>query len=282
MSQASQEAAEIQAASCPEEEPAASDQDAGQAAGDEPAASDQDAGQPAGDEPAADDPSEPAADVVTPQVAARRDTPEPEEASPAADEPEPVPDDTVAETLAESEPDLSTESSAAEAGLLAASELVSALTSLAALGSRVDDIASAAAELARLRSRDTDLIARLHEDVTRLRAGEIAIALNPVVNGMIKMHDQMVSLGAVEDPASPVGMLHTQLLQILELTCGVHPFTPEPGDRFDAARHVGIRRVPVTEERTDGTVARTIKAGFVRADGSIARVAEVEVHRGPG
>jgi hypothetical protein len=29
----------------------------------------------------------------------------------------------------------------------------------------------------------------------------------------------------------------------------------------------------------DGTVAATIKAGFVRADGSVVRVAEVEVHR---
>ena len=193
-----------------------------------------------------------------------------------------MPDAAIAESLAEPEPDLSAERPAAEAGLLAASELLSALTSLAALGSRVDDIAVAAAELARLRSRDTDLITRLHDDVTRLRSGEIAVALNPVVTGMIKLHDQMVSLGALSDPGSPVGMLHTQLLQILELTCGVRPFTPESGERFDAARHTGIRRVPATDAAADGTIARAVKAGFVRADGSVVRVAEVEVHRRSG
>ena len=163
--------------------------------------------------------------------------------------------------------------------LPSAPELADALTGLTALGARVDDIASAAAELSRLRSRDTDLIARLHDDVTRLRTGEIAAALNPVVTGMIKLHDQMVSLGALNDPASPVGMLHTQLLQIMELTCAVRPFTPSAGERFDASRHTGVRRMPTAQASADGTIASTIKAGFVRADGSVVRVAEVEVHR---
>lgn len=165
--------------------------------------------------------------------------------------------------------------------MLAASELMGALASLAGLGSRVDDIATAAAELARLRSRDTDLIARLHDDVTRLRTGEVAAALSPVVTGLIKLHDQMVSLGALTDDKSPVGMLHTQLLQVLELTCGVRVFTPEAGERFDASRHAGTRRVPATGDAAEGTIARAVKAGFVRADGSVVRVAEVEVFRRP-
>ena len=36
------------------------------------------------------------------------------------------------------------------------------------------------------------------QSFTRLRNGEIASALNPVVTGMIKLHDQMVSLGALD------------------------------------------------------------------------------------
>jgi molecular chaperone GrpE (heat shock protein) len=150
---------------------------------------------------------------------------------------------------------------------------------LADLGARLSEVAASAAELSRLRSRDTDLIAKLHDDVTRLRSGEIATALNPVVSGMIKLHDQMVSLGAIADPASPVGMLHTQLLQIMELTCGVRQFMPTAGEPFDASRHTGTRRRPTTDASLDGTIAAAIRAGFVRADGSVVRVAEVEVHR---
>jgi molecular chaperone GrpE (heat shock protein) len=161
----------------------------------------------------------------------------------------------------------------------AASELAGILATLSSVGSRVDEVAATAAELARLRTRDTDLIARLHDDVTRLRTGEIATALNPVVAGMIKLHDQMVSLGALDDQASPVGMLHTQLLQTMELTCAVKPFAPAPGERFDPSRHTGTRRIPTTDPSADGTIAGTIRAGFARADGSVVRVAEVEVHR---
>ncbi|HEX6933865.1 MAG TPA: hypothetical protein VF162_17100 [Streptosporangiaceae bacterium] len=161
----------------------------------------------------------------------------------------------------------------------AAPELAGILAGLISLGARVDELTAAAAELARLRNRDTELIARLHDDVTKLRTGEISAALNPVVTGMIKLHDQMVSLGALNEPGSPVGMLYTQLLQTMELTCAVKPFTPEAGERFDASRHTGSRRIPTTDPSADGTIAGTIKAGFARADGSVVRVAEVEVHR---
>jgi hypothetical protein len=158
-------------------------------------------------------------------------------------------------------------------------QFVGILDALTSLGKKVDGLAATTAELARLRTRDTDLISRLHDDVTTLRTGEVSAALNPVVSGMIKLHDQMVSLGALTEPASPVGMLYTQLLQTMELTCGVKPYSPERGERFDASRHTGTRRIPTTDPSADGTIADTIKAGFVRADGSVVRVAEVEVHR---
>jgi hypothetical protein len=158
-------------------------------------------------------------------------------------------------------------------------QLADILAALTSLEGKVNGLATTTAELARLRTRDTDLISRLHEDVTKLRTGEIAAALSPVVSGMIKLHDQMVSLGALSDPASPVAMLYTQLLQTMELTCGVRPFSPAVGERFDASRHTGTRRVRTTDTSADGTIAGTIKVGFARSDGSVVRVAEVEVHR---
>jgi molecular chaperone GrpE (heat shock protein) len=209
------------------------------------------AGEPAALQPAATT-AEPAASTAEPAV------------EPAASQP-------AASQAASSQP--------AAGDSAAASELAGILATLSSVGSRVDEVAATAAELARLRTRDTDLIARLHDDVTRLRTGEIAAALNPVVAGMIKLHDQMVSLGALDDQASPVGMLHTQLLQTMELTCAVKPFAPAPGERFDPSRHTGTRRIPTTDPSADGTIAGTIRAGFARADGSVVRVAEVEVHR---
>jgi hypothetical protein len=208
---------------------------------------------------------EPAEDPGDPEpVAAEPVAAEPVAAEPVAAEPvaaEPV---TAEQVAAEPLPD---------------AQLTDVLAGLTSLGARVDELAAAAAELARLRNRDTEMIARLHDDVTRLRTGEISAALNPVVTGMIKLHDQMVSLGALNDPDSPVGMLHTQLLQTMELTCAVKPFSPAAGERFDASRQTGIRRIPTTDPSADGTIAGTVRAGFARADGSVVRVAEVEVHR---
>jgi molecular chaperone GrpE (heat shock protein) len=224
---------------------------------------------PPPDEPAVATAERPPPDE--PPVATAQQPPPHEPAAATAESPPPQEPAATAETPQPQEP--------ASAETLPINELAEILTALSALGGRVDDLANATAELSRLRFRDTDLIARLHEDVTRLRTGEIAIALNPVVIGMIKLHDQMVSLGALDDPASPVGMLRTQLLQIMELTCAVKPFTPAPGERFDASRHTGVRRIPTTDASADGTIASTLKAGFARADGSIVRVAEVEVHR---
>ena len=208
---------------------------------------------PGGPEPVAAEPDTAEPDTAEPDTA-EPDTAEPDTAEPVAAEPvaaEPLPD----------------------------AQLTDVLAGLTSLGSRVDELAAAAAELARLRNRDTELIARLHDDVTRLRTGEISAALNPVVTGMIKLHDQMVSLGALNDPDSPVGMLHTQLLQTMELTCAIKPFSPAAGERFDASRHTGIRRIPTPDASADGTIAGTVRAGFARADGSVVRVAEVEVHR---
>lgn len=134
------------------------------------------------------------------------------------------------------------------------------------------------AELRRLRANDVDIIDRLHADNTKLRAGELTTAMAPLLQGLVRLHDNMTSI-AGGDANSVAGMLRTQLVQLLEVAAGVSVYDPQPGEKFDPTRHTGVARVPTGDAAADGTVARRLRPGFARADGSILRVAEVEVLR---
>lgn len=154
-------------------------------------------------------------------------------------------------------------------------------TQLAAVATAVvgiDQLQRQVSELARLRSRDVDLAEKLHAENTRLRHGEITKAMAPLLTGLLRLHDQMVSL-AGGDPQSVAGMLRGQLVQLLDTAVGVTAYEPAAGDPFDSSRHSGAGRVPTEDPAQDGTVARCARPGFARGDGSVVRVAEVEVYR---
>ncbi len=133
-------------------------------------------------------------------------------------------------------------------------------------------------ELLRLRARDIDLADRLYAENTRLRTGEFAAAVAPLMSALLRLHDQMASL-ANGDATSVAGMLRIQLLQILDTAAGLSPFEPRPGERFDSTRHAGVGRAGTGDPAAEGTVAKNIKPGFERADGAVVRVAQVEVYR---
>lgn len=133
-------------------------------------------------------------------------------------------------------------------------------------------------ELLRLRARDVDLADRLYAENTRLRTGEFAAAVAPLLSGLLRLHDQMTAL-ADGDASSVAGMLRIQLLQILDTAAGLSPFEPAPGERFDSTRHAGVGRALTHDPAADGTVAKNVKPGFERADGAVVRVAHVEVFR---
>lgn len=100
----------------------------------------------------------------------------------------------------------------------------------------------------------------------------------PLLRGLIRLHDQMGSLGA-DDPQSVAGILRKQLLQVLDVAVDVRPYTAVPGGTFDPARHLGVRRVPTDDPGRDGTIARTVRPGFVRGETTVVRPAETEVYR---
>lgn len=187
--------------------------------------------------------------------------------APERPEPEPAPD---AVTGGDADTGPGREEAVAELAAQVA-QLAGQLEALAGLPAQI-------AELARLRARDGDIIERLHADNTRLRGGEIAAATAPLLGGLLRLHDQMTSLAA-GDTQSIAGMLRTQLLQLLEVAGGVAAYEAAHGDRFDAARHTGAGRATTPDPARDGTVARTLRPGFARADGTVVRVAEVEVYR---
>ncbi|WP_235433280.1 nucleotide exchange factor GrpE [Protofrankia coriariae] len=148
----------------------------------------------------------------------------------------------------------------------------------AAVAVRLDDLARRVEELARLRRHDADLVDRLHAENTRLRAGELTEAMSPLLRGLMRLHDQMTSLGA-DDGQSVAGILRTQLLQIMDVAVDVRPYTAVVGMPFDPARHVGVRRIGTDDAKRDRTIARTVKPGFVRGESIVVRPAEVEVFR---
>jgi len=150
----------------------------------------------------------------------------------------------------------------------AVSDLVEQLTVLAR---RVD-------ELARLRRHDVELVDRLHEENTRLRQGELTEAMSPLLRGLIRLHDQMSSLGA-DDPQSVAGILRKQLLQVLDIAADVRPYIAVPGSQFDPTRHLALRGVATDEPNRDRTVARGVRPGFVRGTSTVLRPAEAEVYR---
>lgn len=134
-------------------------------------------------------------------------------------------------------------------------------------------------ELLRLQARQADHVEKLYAENRALREGELAAVLAPVLLGLTKLADQMDLLAATEGPTGSAAMLRTQLLQVLQFSLGVVAFAPEEGELFDVTRERGVRAVETTEPGIAGRVAACVRPGFLRLDGSVVRVAEVEVYR---
>lgn len=134
-------------------------------------------------------------------------------------------------------------------------------------------------ELVRLQERAHDHVEKLYAENRVLREGELVQATVPLLLGLARLGDQMESLAASEGPEGCAALLRTQLLQILETAAGVTPFAPTSGDAFDSAAQRGVRVVGTDDAEQGGRVASTVRPGFRRADGSVLRVAEVEVFR---
>lgn len=148
-----------------------------------------------------------------------------------------------------------------------------------ALAAQLERVERTLVELARLGDRHADHVAALHAENQRLRSGELAAALEPMLRDVMKLHDDVVRLA---DAGTPEAVTDLEMARSLVLTTmdrwGLAPFAPELGDAFDPSSHHGVGHI-ASPGPDDGTIAAVRRCGFRRDDGSVVRPAEVIVHR---
>lgn len=136
-------------------------------------------------------------------------------------------------------------------------------------------------EMVRLTRRADEHVAELHAENQRLRAGELASVTRPMIQDVVRLHDEVAQLASASHPAArdDLQLVGSRLLDTLA-RWGLSPFAPEVGDVLDTSRHHGVGRVP-SADGEPGTVATVRRPGFAHDDGRTFRPAEVEVFVAP-
>lgn len=141
------------------------------------------------------------------------------------------------------------------------------------------DVAIKLSELTALDERRMAVIERLHAENQKLKRGELAAAMRPLLLDVARLHDDVSQLAKRYAGSDvPLGFLREALLDVLERQ-GVTAIDPAPGDPFEPKRHQSTRMVPVSDPSLDGTVAAVQRLGFVRDDTDVVRPVQVEVNR---
>lgn len=134
-------------------------------------------------------------------------------------------------------------------------------------------------EVARLGERHAEHVGLLHAENQRLRSGELATVVGPLLRDAIRVHDDILRLesSCAPEAALDLGLVRDLLIGMLD-RWGLRPFQPEIGDAFDTTEHNGIARVD-TPDPLGGTVAAVRRCGFRAEDGRVWRPADIEVYR---
>ncbi|MBV8540376.1 MAG: nucleotide exchange factor GrpE [Pseudonocardiales bacterium] len=156
---------------------------------------------------------------------------------------------------------------------------------VAALAGSVSELAEQVrAHHTRAHARER-VIDQLHAEVERLRAGERASLLRPVVTDLQRLRADLLhhatTLSQI-DQRQAAALLESFALSV-ELTlerCAILPIRPSVGARFSAREHRAVTLVAAESPDEDGTVALVVAEGYV--DTSTDRVtmpARVHVRR---
>lgn len=141
------------------------------------------------------------------------------------------------------------------------------------------------AHQARAEARER-VIDQLHGEVERLRAGEQAVVLRPVVTDLQNLRGELLrqvrTLPADMDRDRMIRLLESFALDV-ELAlerCGSVPVTPQVGDRFSGREHRAVKTIAATCADENGTIGEVLADGYQDiTTGRVVAAAKVHVRR---
>jgi molecular chaperone GrpE (heat shock protein) len=133
-------------------------------------------------------------------------------------------------------------------------------------------------EALRLAQHRDELVDRLHAENRQLREGELRSALLPLLRDLMRLHDDLDRITAVDPDANDAALVRDAITDTLARN-GVSSFAPLPADPFDSSRHAAVGTDLTKDQRIDRTIATVRRAGFRHDDGSIVRAADVTVYK---
>jgi molecular chaperone GrpE len=135
-------------------------------------------------------------------------------------------------------------------------------------------------------------VERLHAEVQQHREGLLERTTRPLLNAVIRMHDDL-GKAAASLRARPPGEITPERtfrlvdgfredLELLLSQHGVEPFDP-PGDVFDPRLHTALRTVDTHDPALAGRIAERLRPGFSHGDALLqkARVAVFTAQAAP-
>ncbi|MEV6239112.1 nucleotide exchange factor GrpE [Lentzea sp. NPDC051838] len=116
------------------------------------------------------------------------------------------------------------------------------------------------------------VIDNLHEEVQRLRVGEQALLLRPVVVDLQTLRNDLLRQARTV-PAELSARQVADLLESFALSveqalerCGCTPVRPEPGTPFSARDHRAVKVVAAASSDEDQTIAEVVADGYFDAN----------------
>jgi hypothetical protein len=128
------------------------------------------------------------------------------------------------------------------------------------------------------------VIERLHAEVERLRVGEQALFLRPVVTDLQNLRRELLQqAGTVAEELTREQV--TKLLESFALSvelalerCGTVPIRPQVGDAFSAQEHRAVRVTPAADPSEHQTISAVLAEGYLdTTTGRATAPARVEV-----